>query len=102
MKRKLLFILLISTFVLILSKVCSVQASSRYSRNVEGFLDDEWGGGHSIGHGQIVWYEYSKTTTEFYDWVTINGVSVPVKDTDETVSSLPLLFVTLTSTIEVR
>ena len=67
MKRKLLFILLISTFVLILSKVCSVQASSRYSRNVE----------HSIGHGQIVWYEYSKTTTEFYDWVTINGVSVP-------------------------
>ena len=77
MKRKLLFILLISTFVLILSKVCSVQASSRYSRNVEGFLDDEWGGGHSIGHGQIVWYEYSKTTTEFYDWVTINGVSVP-------------------------
>lgn len=70
MRTRTIYYLIAFTTLLIItcSNTQSQKSNSRIIYNIAAFSNDEWGGGHDIGGGVLVQYEYSKTTTEYVGW----------------------------------
>ena len=58
--------LLLTVGILINCRTQKRNFSELIQTNVEALADDEWGGGHTMPWGEVIWYEYQRTSYEFH------------------------------------